>query len=59
MYVKNERGKVEMKGKSAALKYQIELSVFLLFMVDLVFHMPYLDQLDSWCTTYYTIGYEY
>ncbi len=53
---------VRVKGdivKKAVKKYQIEIMVFCLFIVELVMHIPYMEELDSWCTTYYTIGYEF
>lgn len=38
---------------------QIEILVFLVFFVSLLLQAPAMEELDSWCTTYYTIGYEY
>lgn len=40
-------------------KYKIEGMVFLVFMMELLKTIPVMEELDSWCTTYYTIGYEF
>ncbi len=45
--------------KKIGNQYQIEITVFLVFLVSLFLQVPAMEELDSWCTTYYTIGYEY
>lgn len=48
-----------MKKKGWLCRCQIEIFVFLIFFTGLLLHVPDMEELDSWCTTYYTVGYEF
>lgn len=40
-------------------RYQTEVIIFLLLMVELIMRVPTMEELDTWCTTYYTISYRF
>lgn len=40
-------------------RYNIEIMIFLFFCIELVLRMPAKENLDSWCTTYFTVSYEF